>query len=121
MTWPRAEPSSQSMSCTKLTAPYERIPDTHCTAYRHIRLEWSSFHGGLDRDCADHALSPSHRREWCPASGRPKRCGTGRQRDLPDLAVRGHDLHGAVRAGELDSLGDRAGHGGDSIDISAQP
>src|SRR3989442_10518440 len=43
----------------------------------------------------------------------------GRQRDVPNLAVRGHDLHGAVRAGELDALGDRAGHGGDFIDVSA--
>src|SRR5215468_5397647 len=45
--------------------------------------------------------------------------GRWRQRDVPNLAVRGHDLHGAVWAGELDSLGDRAGHGGDFIDISA--
>src|SRR5262249_3308490 len=45
--------------------------------------------------------------------------GRRRQRDVPNLAVRGHDLHGAVRAGELDSLGDRAGDGGDFIDISA--
>src|SRR5262249_51747319 len=45
--------------------------------------------------------------------------GRGRQRNFPNLAVRSHDLHGAVRAGELDSLGDRAGHGGDFIDISA--
>src|SRR5215831_14575500 len=52
MTWPRAEPSSHAMSCTKLNALYLRIPDTHCSAYRHIRLEWSSFHSVLDRDCA---------------------------------------------------------------------
>src|SRR5262245_14782722 len=43
----------------------------------------------------------------------------GRQRDVPNLAVRGPDLHGAGRAGELDSFGDRAGHGGDFIDVSA--
>src|SRR5262249_275850 len=66
MTGPRAEPSSHTMSCTKLNALYLRIPDRHCSAYRHIRLEWSSFHSGLDRDCADHALSPSRQREWCP-------------------------------------------------------
>src|SRR6516225_9998742 len=45
--------------------------------------------------------------------------GRGRQRDVPNLAVRGHDLHGAVRADEFDSLGDRAGHGGDFVDVSA--
>src|SRR5262249_10884015 len=49
------------------------------------------------------------------------RCGAGRgrQRDVPNLPVRGLDLHGAVRAGELDSLGDHAGQGGDFIDVSA--
>src|SRR5215831_4943921 len=62
MTWPRAEPSSHAMSCTKLNALYLRIPDRHCSVYRHIRLEWSSFHSGLDRDCAGHALSPSPRK-----------------------------------------------------------
>src|SRR5215475_3385749 len=53
-----------------------------------------------------------------PQAGR-RGAERGRQRDVPNLAVRGHDLHGAVRAGELDSLGDRPGQGGDFIDVSA--
>src|ERR1700756_5418282 len=101
MTWPRAEPSSHAMS----SAP----SSTHlvCELRIHIVVSTGIFDlNGLHFIAVWIAIALTmHCHHGTDGNGvllQADRSGAvrGRQRNFPNLAVRGHDLHGAVRAGE---------------------